>query len=494
MIEKILHQRGWRLALMALVLGAVLALALQPFNLALVNLVVLPALVALLAPQRGRFWRGFGLGWFVGLGYFAVALHWIVEPFLVDVVRTGWLAPFGIIGMAGGMALFWALAFGLAVRVAKGTARDALALAAIWGAVELARGYVLTGFPWAQLAQGLLDTPLAQWVAYIGAPGLGAMVMLGAGLLAFRSSFLAGLTMLLIMGAVGIMRDAGDTPAEPGVILRLVQPNASQQEKWRPDRIFDFYMRQIEMTGAGMRPDLVIWPEAAIAYLPAEDAQLRAEIAAAGRGSPVILGAVRRDNSGIYNALFAIDAQADIIATYDKLRLAPFGEYMPFNDFFNSIGISGLADIIGGGAQHGTATGPITLEGLPPFLPLICYEAIFPQAASTHPRPAWLLQITNDGWFGTFSGPYQHLAQARLRAIEQGLPLARVANTGVSAMIDARGHIRAETRLGEMAALDARLPGALPPTLYSLTGDWPVALLLCVFAAFFAVRRPRFAA
>lgn len=491
MINTLLHQRGWRRALLALVLGALLALALQPFNLPVVNLVVLPALVALLAPQGGRFWRGFGLGWFVGLGYFAVALHWIVEPFLVDAARTGWLAPFGLVGMAGGMALFWGLAFGFAVRVARGTARDALALAVIWGAVELARGYVFTGFPWAQLAQGLLDTPLAQWVAYIGAPGLGAMVMLGAGLLAYRTSFLAGLMMLLIMGSVGIMRDAGATPDEPGVTLRLVQPNASQQEKWLPERIYDFYLRQIQLTSAGAAPDLTIWPEAAVAYLPDEDAQLREEVAAAGRGSPVILGAQRRDARGVYNTLFAIDSGAGIAAAYDKVRLAPFGEYMPFNDFFSRFGISGLADVIGGGMQKGTETGPIALNGLPPFLPLICYEAIFPQAASTQPRPAWLLQITNDAWFGTFSGPYQHLAQARLRAIEQGLPLARAANTGVSAMIDARGHIRARTNLGEVAALDVRLPGALPPTLYSRTGDWPVALVLSLLAAFFAIRRPR---
>ena len=199
----------------------------------------------------------------------------------------------------------------------------------------------------------------------------------------------------------------------------------------------------------------------------------------------------RRDARGVYNTLFAIDSGAGIAAAYDKVRLAPFGEYMPFNDFFSRFGISGLADVIGGGMQKGTETGPIALNGLPPFLPLICYEAIFPQAASTQPRPAWLLQITNDAWFGTFSGPYQHLAQARLRAIEQGLPLARAANTGVSAMIDARGHIRARTNLGEVAALDVRLPGALPPTLYSRTGDWPVALVLSLLAAFFAIRRPR---
>jgi len=489
MIERLLHMRGWRRALLAMLLGAVLALALQPFNLPWVNVLVLPALVALLAPQA-RFWRGFGLGWFTGLGYFSVALSWIVEPFLIDIPRTGWLAPFGILGMAGGMALFWGLAFGLAARIATGAPRDAVALAGIWGAVELARGYIFTGFPWAQLAQGLVDTPLAQWVAYVGAPGLGAMVMLGAGLLAYKRSILAGLIMLLAMGAVGIMRESRDLPPDTGLHVRLVQPNADQHIKWDPARIYEFFQRQVEMTSAGEVPDVTIWPEAAIAYLPAEDDLLRIEIAAAGRGNPVILGAVRRADAGIYNSLFVIGPDAEIAAQYDKVRLAPFGEYMPFNKFFAAIGISGLADIIGGGAQHGTATGPISVEGLPPFLPLICYEAIFPQAASSSPRPAWLVQITNDGWFGTFSGPYQHLAHARLRAIEQGLPLARAANTGVSAMIDPLGHIRVQSRLGEQVALDAQLPGALPPTLYSRIGDWTVALVLCLLILMVVGRTP----
>jgi len=486
----LLQVTGWRRVLIALVLGAVLALALQPFNLPVVNLIVLPILVLLLAPQ-GRFWRGFGLGWFVGLGYFAVALSWIVEPFLVDIARTGWMAPFGLIGMAGGLALFWALTFGLAARIATGGPRDAVALAAIWGAVELARGYIFTGFPWAQLAQGLVDTPFAQWVAYIGAPGLGAMVMLGAGLLAYRRSFVVGAIALLAMGAVGVMRQSGDLPADTALMVRLVQPNADQYEKWNPERIYEFYLRQIEMTAASDVPDVTIWPEAAIAYLPDEDELLRAEIAAAGRGKPVILGAVRRDEAGIYNALFAIGPGGEIAGQYDKVRLAPFGEYMPFNDFFAAIGISGLADIIGGGALHGTKTGPIAVPGLPPFLPLICYEAIFPQAARTSPRPDWLIQVTNDGWFGTFSGPYQHLAQARLRAIEQGLPLARAANTGVSAMIDAHGAVRVQTQLGEQAAIDARLPGKLTPTFYSRIGDWPVALVLCLVILLVVLPRRR---
>lgn len=493
MIKRALHLRGWRRALLALVLGAVLALAMQPFNLPVVNLLVLPLLVALLSPQGG-FWRGFGLGWFVGLGYFALAMHWIVEPFLVDVARHGWLAPFGLLGMTGGMALFWGLAFGLAARISTGGPRDAVALAAIWGAVELARGYIFTGFPWAQLAQGLLDTPLAQWVAYIGAPGLGALVMLGAGLLAYRRSFLAGLMLLLVMGVIGTMRDSRDLPPQTELTVRLVQPNVPQALKWDPTLIYAHFQRQWMLTQSGPRPDITIWPEAAIAYLPAEDPILRAEIAEAGRGSPVVLGAVRRADGGIYNALFAIGEGGDIVASYDKARLAPFGEYMPFNAFFASIGISGLADVIGGGALHGTASGPIVLDGVPPFLPLICYEAIFPQAAGVGPRPAWLLQITNDAWFGTYAGPFQHLAQARLRAIEQGLPLARAANTGVSAMIDARGHIRAQTRLGEMAALDVPLPGALAPTLYSRIGDWPIALLLCLAVLLVVGVRPRAAA
>lgn len=490
MVHAALDWRGWRRALLAVALGAVLALALHPFDLPIVNLVVLPLLALAIARQHS-FWAGFGFGWLVGLGYFALALSWIIEPFLVDAARTGWMAPFGLFGMAGGMALFWGLAFGISGRLARGGPGDALVLAAVWGLVELARGYVLTGFAWAQLAQGLVDTPFAQWVAFAGAPGLGAAVMLCAGLLGWRRSAPLGAVVLLLLSGVGYLRSTQPLPPDTGLNVRLVQPNADQRLKWNRDLVYEFYLHQLNMTADGDAADIVIWPEAAIAYLPDEDPELRQQIATAARGAPVILGARRREAGQWYNSLFVITPDAAIAAQYDKVLLAPFGEYMPFNDAAAAIGMRGLADIIGGGLQFGAAPAVLVAQGVPPFQPLICYEAIFPQFLLSDPRAAWLVQITNDSWFGKFSGPYQHLAQARLRAIEQGLPLARAANTGVSAMIDPLGHIVAQTPLDQRTALDVVLPGALGPTLYSRTGDMPAGLVLLALFGWAVARRRR---
>jgi apolipoprotein N-acyltransferase len=215
----------------------------------------------------------------------------------------------------------------------------------------------------------------------------------------------------------------------------------------------------------------------------------------AAGGAPVVLGLQRREGARYYNSLVRLDAQGEVSALYDKHHLVPFGEYMPFGDFLAGFGIHGLASNEGHGYSAGPGPRLIELGALGQALPLICYEGVFPQDVGDYAdRPDLLLLITNDAWFGRISGPYQHLAQARLRSAEQGLPMIRVANTGVSAMIDAAGRVTASLPLGETGWTDTPLPPALPPTIYARTGDGPVvvfALILLALSFLYNMRQNR---
>ena len=279
-------------------------------------------------------------------------------------------------------------------------------------------------------------------------------------------------------------------------VLRIVQPNAAQTLKWKPEHAAVFYARLLAATSAPPDPALgppagVIWPETAVTFLPAYQPERRAEIAAAAGGAPVILGAlhgVRRDGKEQWlNTLTSILPGGRIGPRYDKHHLVPFGEYLPYENILGLIGFRQL--VRQGGFTPGDGPRVLEVPGLPPFSPLICYEMIFPSAVVPQgQRPGWLLQITNDGWFGAFAGPQQHLAQARIRAIEQGLPVVRAANTGISAVIHPDGRVLARIPLQTEGYRDFRLPGALPATLYARYGDVP-AMLLVVLCLFISARR-----
>ena len=458
---------------LAVVAGLALALGQAPYNFPYLAIIALPALLWLLKKAHG--WKGgFAVGWGAGLGYFGLTLSWIMEPFQVDAAQFGWMAPYALALMAAGMALFWGLGFALSRPRA-----NALVLAGFWTLAELLRSYIFTGFPWALMAYNWVDTPIIQAVSLVSVHGLGFLIVLAGGLLLSKRGALLSLLIIASLTGYGIYRL--QTPInDSGLTVRLVQPNAVQSQKWDPDYIPVFYQRQLSLSASVGRPDVVIWPEAAIAYLPDEQPFVRRQITTAAQ-APVILGARRRDEGGVYNSLFVLNKDSSIADVYDKYHLVPFGEYIPFRGLAARLGLKGLADQMGQGNTPGSGPKILEAEGLPPFLPLICYEAIFPQGI-TGPRPAWLVQITNDAWFGIRSGPYQHLAQARVRAIEQGLPLARAANTGISAMVDPLGRITASLPLGVDGYIDAPLAKPLPPTLLARWGQWPmiggIALLL----------------
>ncbi len=491
---KLTRITGKRQLVMAFCAGAALALVQAPWSFPLAFFFAIPLLFRLhagaVSPRRAAL-----VGWIAGLAYFGLTLSWLVEPFLVDAATQGWMAPFALFFMAAGLALFWALAFGLARR------GSVIAFAAFWTLLELARSYLFTGFPWALVGYGWADTPVMQVISVIGVPGLGFLTILLAVLVGqvIRRDWrnvVAGLAILAVLWGFGSYRLSQPVPERASPFsVRVVQPNAAQELKWLPEFMQVFFDRQLALTAGdgGVQPDLVIWPEAAVPFIPSARPDLLQRMAAEARGARIAFGARRVDaDNRWYNSLYLLDPLGNISAQYDKRHLVPFGEYFPLADRVAKLGIDALTGLTGTGFTAGEGPVLVQADTVPPFLPLICYEAIFAQDVPlTGPRPEWLLQITNDAWFGRFSGPYQHLVQARARAIEQGLPLVRSANTGVSVVTDPFGRILAAIPLGQPGSVDADLPAPLPRPLYSRTGDWPVfgILLLLAFWQLFRGRR-----
>ncbi len=498
MPEAVPALRTWPARGLAFGAGAVAALGQAPLLWSPAIILGLAAAIWLWAcaeTVRGAAW----IGWAFGAGHFAVALVWIVEPFLIEPDRHGWMAPFALIFLAGGLALFWALAFGVARWLALTGARAALALVGAYAAVELLRAYVFTGFPWAMLVHGLIEGRAAQSAAVIGPHGLtlGLVLLVAVPVLLRRP---VGLILPLAL-VIWPLSPQGVAPAPDAPLIRLVQPNATQALKWDPEMARVFYQRQISFSAAGTaagtatgdaRPALVVWPETAIPVWLDDAGDLLAQIGSAA-AAPVLLGIQRYAGEKIYNSAVLIGPDGAQRALYDKHHLVPFGEYVPFGNLMARFGIYGFAANDGQGFSAGPGPALIDLgPGLGRALPLICYEAVFPQDVNGAPeRPNLLIALTNDAWFGEISGPYQHLVQARFRAIEQGLPMVRVANTGVSAMIDAEGRVTASVALNTAGWVDAPLPPARAITPYARFGDGPAAIVALLLLAGLIVTRRR---
>lgn len=474
---------GWVQTGAAFGLGAVVASGQAPLDFWRLALFGLFAALLLIsgAPSAGV--AGW-LGLFLGAGYFILALSWIVEPFLIEPEIYAWMIPFVLILMPFGLGLFWAAASWGAHRLGQGRTTRVLWLALLLTLAEIARGYVFTGFPWAMIGHIWIDTPVVQSAAIFGAGGLTALTLFLAALPAAFGWRTAALSILIILA----MYTSGDelrSPAYPAnpAIVRLVQPNAEQHLKWDPDRARTYFDRLAELSArpADPKPDLIVWPETSVPYLLNEDSGVVRAIAAAGQGAQMAVGIQRVIGNRGYNSMAIITPDGRTAQVYDKHHLVPFGEYMPFGDLaYGLFGITAFAAQQGAGYSAGSGAAVLNLgPRLGHVLPLICYEAVFPQDLRAAPaRADWILHITNDAWFGTLTGPWQHLAQARLRAVETGLPVLRAANTGVSAVIDARGRVVAALSLGVADYIDAPLPPALPATTYARNGDLPIVMLL----------------
>lgn len=506
---------GWRRALLAFAAGVGGALSVAPVYALPLLALAFPILVLLIdsAEDRPRPRRAaFGSGWWFGFGYFLAGIYWMAFSFFVQADQFAWMAPFAMTVLPAGLALFTGAACLISQMFWRSGWARILLFASVFAVFEYLRGHILTGLPWNLTGQALAGSAIgAQSAAWWGAYGLSLVTLLlasapAAGLQKNSTprqvfgGLVISVAVTALLFAVGAIRLTVVASApNPEAYVRIVQPNIAQRDKINPDKWGDNFYRQLELSkgpGAKDLPLYIIWPENGAPLLDEAKTALDVLSEELPGNSVLIAGAVRRERSDeidtpdrFYNSIAIIPDNENgraAAAYYDKSHLVPFGEYLPFYGFLNAVGLAQLTPYGDAGFSSGDGPTVITGFGLP-FAPLICYEAIFP--GTLYPRgqrPRWLVTVTNDAWFGDTSGPRQHLDQARLRAIESGLPMARAANTGISAMIDAKGRITGRVNLYESGRIDAPLPPALDRPLYDRFGDLAFFLMIagCLLLAF----------
>jgi apolipoprotein N-acyltransferase len=512
LIHAIVLSWGWRRWLIAFAAGAASALAMAPFNLWPVLFLTFPTLVWLIDGAGVGRWGGVAAaaatGWCFGFGYFLAGLYWVGYAFLVDAPTFGWLLPIAVIGLPAVLAIYTALGVAVARMLWTRGALRILALAVALTATEWLRGYAFTGFPWNAFGYALtMPLALAQSAALFGIWGLTFIaVAVFAAPAAVTDDptetrrpwlpLVLGLVVLAALGGFGARRLA-HTPTRlvDGVHLRIMQPNLQQDVRFNyaaKQEVMNRYVALSERASNAQPQGLrdvtaLIWPESPFPFFLTREADALAQITQLlPQGTALITGAMRLvdpDNpaeSGVYNSIYVIDHDGSIRSVYDKVHLVPFGEYLPFEHFLEQLGLQELTEQRGGflfGDRHRL----IAVPGAPMALPLICYEIIFPdQVVPADKRPGWIVNVTNDGWFGISTGPYQHFQQARVTAIEEGLPLARAANTGISAVVDPVGRIIGSLPLGREGVLDAPLPRPIGATIYARVGDAPAFIMVAI--------------
>lgn len=484
----------WRRRGMLALLGGIAAFALPPFNWVPLLIPTFALLLCLASDAQGRK-AAFGAGWWWGFGHFLVGDYWIANSFMIDPVHFGWLIPFIIPGLSAYLALYCGLAMLFAWHWRHRPLSYILMFAAIWPVTEWLRGHVLTGYPWNLMAYSWsgIDA-MMQSAALWGSWGLGLATVLLASLpalflltgrrLAVTANLLGVLLLVVLWGGGAYRLSAASSAVVPNVKLRLVQAAIPQLDKLtgaHRQENFEKHLRMSTEQPGFDQLSAVIWPEsAAPAWLErrADIRTLLTEVVPRAHtpwAGVLIAGAVRGEPATgdtvdkVYNSLEVLNGSGDIVGTADKVHLVPLGEFVPLRKYLTFIN-----KLTPGDTDFSTGPGPQTVHapGLPPFGALICYEVIFPgNVVNEADRPDWLLTITNDGWFGTSTGPYQHFASARFRAVEEGLPLVRAANTGITGSVDAYGRVIAVLPLMATAVLDVDLPEKLQsPTPFSRFG------------------------
>jgi apolipoprotein N-acyltransferase len=510
---------GWRRALTAFLAGALLVLAQAPFDFPAVGFVSFPILVWLLdgatgdasAGRLGRLRPAFATGWWFGFGYFLAGLWWIGGALLVEADAFAWALPFAVVGIPLALAFFYGFATVLARLLWSSDIGRIAALAAGFGIAEWLRGFLFTGFPWNDVGYAAMPVPLLmQGVSVVGMVGMNVLAVfvfaLPALLAGERHRCLGVALFVLLLCAdlgFGYFRLTLPAPqASRTLDVRIVQPSVDLTEKWDAsvrDRIFSTMLalssQPPELTHAA--PQLILWPETSVPFLFTERPQA---LTALGDmlepGQMLLAGAVREEGASdagkrYYNSVVAVDDSGEIVDAVDKVHLVPFGEYLPLAGLLKALGIeqfvAGPMDFSAGTGRHA-----IALPGGVRAVPFICYEVIFPDMVSVDVASADIIvNVTNDAWFGDTPGPYQHFRQAQVRAVENGLPLLRSANNGVSAVIDPRGRIVEALALDARGAMDVRVPIVKRPSVSAdqrRINGFGLLLLLLVSAAFLSVR------
>ncbi len=498
-------------------------LALAPFDLWPVLFLTFPVLVWLVdgaaAGKLGGVPAAALTGWFFGFGYFFAGLYWIGNAFLVDAKIFGWLLPFAVTILPAGLAIFTAFGAGLARLLWRRGPLRILALAVGLTIAEWLRGHVLTGFPWNAYGYALTGPLiLAQGAALLGLWGLtflAVAIFSSPATLADEEPdtrrpwipLTLGAIMLAGLAGYGVMRlRQSPTSYVDGVRLRIMQPNLQQDQKFNYAARRDVMARYLALSdratgpqSTGMRDVThLIWPESAFPFLLTREPEAMAQIAELlPPGTVLMTGAARAADDvnantrplRAYNSIYTIDHDGTILSIYDKVHLVPFGEYLPFQSALEKLGLMQLTKLPGG-FLSGDRRRSYEVPRAPRFLPLICYEIIFPgDVTPAGERPGWMLNVTNDAWFGLSAGPYQHFHQARVRAIEEGLPLVRSANTGISAVTDPLGRIIKMLPLGVEGVLDSPLPRQIAPPFIARVGDGLIALMVAASILVLLLRR-----
>lgn len=489
--------KRWAVCFLA---GALAVLSLPPFSFFAVLFVSFTLLVWLLDGANGnpdsgflgRLRPAFWTGWWFGFGYFTGGLWWLGNALLIEAEEFAWALPIAVFGLPALLAIF----YGLATAFARALWSDGLgrifAVAAGFGLAEWLRSFVLTGFPWNAIGYGAMPVPLLmQSSALVGIFAMSALavfVFSAPALIATRRGAVPGLLLALVLlvahAGFGYWRLSEPLPeADENIVVRLVQPSIDQSRKWdnaERTRIFETLISlTAEPSESGVMPTHVIWPETSVPFLLTSNPEALARIGQTLQdGQMLITGAVREESGEAgsdkryYNSIFTIDDEGQIVDAADKVHLVPFGEYLPLASLLQSLGLETIAHVpasfSSGSRRH---TVPVGNERH--FLPMICYEVIFPSEMAAEGPPAdFILNVTNDAWYGNTPGPHQHFLQAQLRAAETGMPLVRAANNGISAVTDARGRVIAGMSQNVIGFVDVQLPKTVQPN----SGVWNASL------------------
>ena len=512
--QKIIEIRGWKRNCLALSFGMLGVLALPPFlflPLILVSLVVFNWILdGILVKTSDHskafvFFQSFLTGWCFGLGFFLGGLYWVYNSFFVDPEKFAWLSPFAVLVLSSGMALYIGFTASFTCMFSRPGISRLVNICIFWVVFELIRGWAFTGFPWNLLATVWANTPqMIQIASILGVFGLSfitlvlasSIAVLGHKEIGVRKRIIFSFSLFLIpvmvwgYGEVRLYYSQNQNVA--GVLLRLVQPNINQKDKWKPLLINKHINTLLSMSTResakfSTSPTHIIWPETATPfYLSKNKVAVELLEKISPKKGALITGSPRANlitniEKRIWNSIHVITSKEGIMDTYDKRHLVPFGEYVPFRQFLK------LSKIVAGRMDFSPGIETISLKvpNAPKAIPTICYEGIFqlknPELVANR-QVGWLLNLTNDAWFGDSSGPYQHLEATRFRALEHGLPLVRVANTGLSAVIDPYGRTIVSSRLNEKTTIDSILPTKLAKgTIFSKYGNWTLVLLLLLF-------------
>jgi apolipoprotein N-acyltransferase len=510
---------GWRRRGIAFFSGAISALAMPPFFIFPVLWITLPILVwlidgAVAESKSGRIRRigpAFTIGWWFGFGYFLAGLWWVGNAFLVEADEFAWLLPAAVVLLPAGLAILWGIGAALAQIFWSEDWRRIFALAIGLGIAEWLRGHVLSGFPWNSIGYALTAGEILMQSAALF--GLYALNVIAVAIFAAPAALapvggerqrqnlvLPSLALVAVaaFGLYGLLRLSQATTAfVPDLKIRIMQPALDQLQKWDPDNkdeVLSTYFKLSAPEGAPLtKGTLLVWPESAFPFPLTQDSGALAAIAELlPEGTALVTGAYREEyppngEQEVYNTIYVIGDDGTIVDAYDKVHLVPFGEYVPLSGLLGRLDIRQLVPAeFSAGPLRRVLSAPFT----PPFLPLICYEIIFSGAVvAADQKPAFLLNITNDGWFGRSTGPYQHFHQARVRSVEEGIPLVRAGNTGISAIIDSYGRKIAGTRLGEATMIESSLPTRIDPPFYA---QWRGLLFLLSLAVCLLAGRQRF--